>query len=73
MSDSSPFPANYNEWRECITVRCRIPLTLAYVQSRIEELAMPTHPRTAEFVEHYGNRYHQQVLEWFRMAERELE
>lgn len=71
MPEASLFPGTYDEWRECITVRCRIPLTLSFVQSRVEALDDPTHPQTAEFVERYGAEYHQQILEWFRIAERE--
>lgn len=65
-------PQNYDEWRHCITVKCGIPLTPEYIAERINSLQDGTDFRTRQFLEIYGQQYHQQVLAWFHQAEQEV-
>ncbi len=62
----------YEDWKECITVDCGIPLTKAFVQRRLKELANPRLHHTQRFVEVWGDAHRQQVMAWFERAEREL-
>lgn len=59
---------NYLEWKNCIEVKCGIPLTEAYVQKRIEELTNESNSHTKEFVRLYGKPYKEQILLWFTKA-----
>jgi len=68
---TNPFPANYAAWRECITVRCRQPLTRVFVEMRLRVLGDPSDPQSREFRERYGEAYTQQVIGWFEQALRE--
>lgn len=70
MNDAEIIPRSYQQWRECITVRCGVPLTRSFVTARLEELRNPKHPKTSEFAQKYGSEYLQQVISWFEQAER---
>ncbi|HWL09839.1 MAG TPA: hypothetical protein VNQ76_15645 [Planctomicrobium sp.] len=65
-------PRTYQEWKECITVRCRIPLTHEFITRRLNELRNPDDPSTREFVRKYGQDYTDPVIGWFASAEGEL-
>lgn len=71
MSDASPIPQSYDQWRECITERCGIPLTRVFVESRLKELRDAAHPQTRQFIGKYGTEYTNLVIGWFESAERE--
>ncbi len=62
----------YDDWKQCITVDCGIPLTKAFVQRRLKELADTRLHTTRRFVEVWGDAHRQQVIAWFQRAEREL-
>lgn len=59
-------------WKDCITVKCGIPLTPAYVAERIQVLADPRNEQTRRFVETWGDAHRQDVLGWFRQAQADL-
>ena len=65
-------PETYGEWKECITVYCRIPLTLGYVEQRLAALRDPADHGTRRFTELYGEAYLVRIIGWFEQAEREL-
>ena len=65
-------PCSYQEWKECITVKCGIPLSLDYVQSRIKALDDETDYHTRRFVEQWGQNQLDKTKSWFRKAEQEL-
>lgn len=69
MNDLGVIPESYAQWRECITIRCRIKLTDDYIGSRLAELRNAEHPRTIEFSEKYGRQYLNQVISWFERAQ----
>ncbi len=71
MAEAGQFPRSYEEWRTCITVRCRIPLTRSFVETRMTELQDETHPGTREFRDRYGDAYLEQVVAWFETARAE--
>lgn len=69
MIDTSGFYfESYAEWRQAITVRCKIDLTPDYVSARLTALRNPADPSTQEFTAKYGDAYLQQVIQWFEQA-----
>lgn len=71
MNEPDPIPRSYQQWRECITVHCRISLSKTYIASRLVELRNSSHPKTHEFLEKYGQAYLSQVIQWFETAQKE--
>ena len=61
----------FDEWKEALTVRCRIKLTPEYAAERIKALQNPQDRTTREFVKVYGENYLQQVIRWFEKAQAE--
>lgn len=72
MPDTSPIPLTYAQWRECITQKCRIKLTRAYLEERIASLGDPEAPQTRGFRDLYGEAHYQDVRRWFQRALAEL-
>lgn len=71
MNELDPVPRSYQQWRECITVRCGILLSKNYIASRLGELRDSSHPKTHEFSEKYGQAHLSEVIHWFEMAQKE--
>jgi hypothetical protein len=71
MADPDSIPTSYHQWRECMTIRCGIPLTAAYIETWLHKLQDTAHPRTLEFVRKYGEAYTYQIISWFELAARE--
>lgn len=63
---------SYGEWKHCITVECRIPLTADYVAKRIAALSNGRDPTTARFTALYGDAYRLRIIGWFEQARSEL-
>ena len=61
-------PTTYEEWRYCITVKCRLELTPDFIDARVASLGDGASPDTARFVELYGDDYRRLVLEWLERA-----
>ena len=70
--NEDPIPTSYEQWRQCIEVRCRIPLTSGYIGKRLSELQDDNHVLTKEFVRFYGSDQLQWTTTWFRRASDEL-
>lgn len=69
MTDNTNFYfQNYQQWREALTVRCKINLTPEYAQERIASLENAADPHTKEFKQKYGDEYLQQVIAWFKQS-----
>lgn len=71
MSDVH-IPQTYEEWRHCITLTCRQPITGPYVEERIKALNSATDHMTVRFVQLYGEAQRLKTLEWFKRAQHEL-
>ena len=63
----------YDDWKHCITVLCRIPLTQTYVEQRIAALRDPADPGTQKLIAAWGEAHLARVIGWFEQAERELQ
>lgn len=70
--DKIHIPETYEEWRHCITVICRQPITLPYIEERIKALNSDKDHMTAKFVELYGDAQRLKTLEWFEQAKHDL-
>jgi hypothetical protein len=66
-------PNTYEEWRHCIQDICRIPLTPAFVEERLQALADRQQHGTAQFLRHYGPAHLNRVQTWFAEAGRRLQ
>ncbi|MEM7192630.1 MAG: hypothetical protein AAF405_07120 [Pseudomonadota bacterium] len=62
----------YDDWKHCITVLCGIPLTSAYVESRLAALRDPADYSTQKFIATWGEGHRARVIEWFEQAQRDL-
>ena len=72
MRKKNVIPTTFEQWRNCIEVRCNIPLTPAYIEERLTELQDGKHPKTKEFARLYGADHLQRTIAWFRRAAGEL-
>ncbi len=66
-------PQDFEDWRTCIEVHCRIPLTRSFVAQRLRELDDQSLLSTAQLLKHYGEAHVERVRGWFRQAARELD
>lgn len=64
-------PQNFKEWRYCIEVLCKTPLTEAFVANRIQQLTDLKSKLDRRFVELYGEDHRVQVLDWYRQVQKE--
>lgn len=65
-------PETYDEWRHCIVVECGLKLTKPFIEKRITDLQNNGEHHTQQFIKRYGRQHHQQVLNWFAKAAKEL-
>ena len=71
MSDDV-IPSSYEQWRNCIEVRCKMRLTPAFIRERLAELQDDKHAKTREFARLYGVDHLQRTITWFRRAADEM-
>ena len=65
-------PTSYEEWEHCITVECKIPLTLEFVEQRIKSLQDNGDFYTQKFIGSWGEAHHAKTLSWFQEAQKRL-
>lgn len=63
----------YDDWKHCITVLCKIPLTPAYVEERLATLRDPADYKTQKFLATWGDAHLERVIGWFEQAKSELQ
>lgn len=68
MANTSPIPLTYAQWRECITMKCRIQLTREYLEGRIDSLSDSDSDESRSFRRLYGEAHFQAVRRWFQKA-----
>ena len=66
-------PTTYEQWRHCITQKCRIQLTRIYVLDRMKTLADASSEENRNFRRLYGDTHYESVKQWFRQALAELD
>ena len=62
---------SYEDWKHCITVLCRIPLTLPYIEERLAAMRDTSDYRTQKFVQTWGEQHRLCVIGWFEQAQEE--
>lgn len=60
--------SSFEDWQHCITVECGIPLTLDFIDARLNALRNPSDLHTQKFVSQWGQAHLNQVIEWFEVA-----
>ncbi|MEM7525815.1 MAG: hypothetical protein AAF360_19080 [Pseudomonadota bacterium] len=63
---------SYEDWKQCITVACDIPLTADYVDQRLAALRDRGDLHTRKFVDQWGEAHLERVIGWFDQAKREV-
>ena len=72
MNNGDVLPTSYEQWRHCIEVLGKTPLTRTYIGERLAELEDDKHAKTREFARLYGTDHLQRTIAWFRRAADEL-
>ncbi len=65
-------PTTYDEWKDCITIKCGIELTPNYVRERLDELADKKNFKTSKLIEFWGEPHYRDIVTWFQTAAEEL-
>lgn len=65
-------PQDFDEWRDCIEHRCKVPLTAEFIAQRIAIFSDRDREETRRFAALYGDSHLARVLGWFRDAQRAL-
>jgi len=68
-------PQNFQEWKTCITVSCKIQLTTAFAEKRLSVYEDHTNPETQKFLKRYGQQHLSNIISWYKqvlMAPRQL-
>jgi len=68
--EASIIPQTYEQWKHCITIDCGLELTTDYIAERISSLQNNNDHYTQQFVKLYGQQYLNQVLNWFKQAQK---
>lgn len=71
MSDDV-IPRSYEQWRDCIEVRCKIRLTPTFIHERLAQLQDDRHAKTRDFARLYGVDHLERTIAWFRRAADEM-
>ncbi len=59
-------PQNFLEWKNCITNGCKIQLTKAFAQERLNVYENNNHPETQKFMKLYGKRHLDNIINWYK-------
>lgn len=63
---------DYAEWKNCIVVKCNIPLTLDFIDKRLAELEDKKNEKTVQFEKLYGAEHANVIVNHFKRARLEL-
>jgi hypothetical protein len=58
-------PRTYEEWKSCIVEDCKIDLTKAFAQDRLQVYRQAQHTETVKFVSLYGEQHLNNIIHWF--------
>ena len=62
------FPRHFLAWKECITKKCNINLTIEFIQKRIDALSDKASSEHQRFVEMYGEHWTHTILNYLKQA-----
>lgn len=61
-------PKTYQQWHQCITKECGIPITQEFISLRLAVLEDRNHQETQRFASLYGQSHLDNVIHWFKKA-----
>ena len=64
MSDL--IPQSFEEWKSCIVNDCKIKLTKAFAEKRLQVYENDSHPETRKFAALYGRQHLNNVIHWYK-------
>jgi|TARA_B110000483_G_scaffold50192_1_gene62470 hypothetical protein len=59
-------PENFENWKKCLEVNCKISLTKDFAASRLQIYTDDTNRETKKFVELYGSNHLHNVIKWYK-------
>ena len=59
-------PNHFEEWKRCLEVNCKIPLTKDFANSRIQIYTDNSHDETKKFIELYGINHLNNIIKWYK-------
>ena len=58
-------PRTFEDWRYCITEKCKIELTPDFARKRLETLKDASQQEAKVFIQHYGIIHWRNVVRWY--------
>ena len=65
-------PKSYDEWKQCITVKCEIPLTSQFIARRLAVYYDTSNAETKRFINLYGQAHYDNIILWYNRAAAEI-
>ena len=59
-------PENFENWKKCLEVNCKIPITKDFAASRLQIYTDDTNRETKKFAELYGSNHLQNIIKWYK-------
>ncbi len=59
-------PQTFEEWKNCIVNDCKINLTKAFTQSRLNVYENKNNSETRKFIELYGEEHLNNIIYWLK-------
>jgi hypothetical protein len=63
---------SYQDWKNCIEVKCGISLTIAFVEERLSVFKDESNAEKKRFAEFYGESHCMQIASWFEQSKNEI-
>ncbi len=61
-------PKTYQQWYQCITKECGIPITKEFILQRLAILEDHKNEETRRFISLYGQHHLDNIIQWFKKA-----
>ena len=61
-------PSIYEEWKYCIEIQCKIPLTKDFILERLRVLSDASNPETRVFGKAYGSDHLNKIIQYFKKS-----
>lgn len=60
-------PQTFDEWKSCIVNDCKISLTKAFAQQRLNVYQDSSNLETQKFMQLYGETHLQNIINWYQL------
>jgi hypothetical protein len=61
-------PQTFEQWHHCITIACKIQLSLTFIEQRLAVLTDDSNAETQNFTALYGREHLANIILWFTIA-----